>query len=276
MFVFILKNSLSVLRGVKWEENVNSASYKTQWIKDCSIYLKIRIKKKRYSIVLIQYAKQNLLKAQRVAPGFWRVSGLLWMKRHRWSSEQGDHLKTVWKCCHMTDILYRMFLKKRPLFYTQLCICFTVIISFGKGHCIIQAHNKLPELQLVLSPPTSDSAAWRAQGGRPQLSKIWYPSFTPGSSIVLLLISSTANTAACIYCSGTSSKLRPQEKINKRNICQTVNWFYKATSTYSDLGVYDARIQIAGLSTLITVNSIVQSVTRCKVCSVASEWNYGL
>lgn len=169
-----------------------------------------------------------------------------------------------------------VFLKKRSLFYTQLCMCFTVIISFDKGHSVIQMHNKLPELQLVLSPPTSDSAAWRAQGGRPQLSKIWYPSFTPGSSIVLLLISSTANTAACIYCSGTSSKLRPQEKRKIRNISQTSDWFYKATITCSDLEVYDARIQTAALSALITVNSTVQSVTQCKVCSVATEWICGL
>ena len=45
MFVFILKNIFAVLRRVKWEELLNSASYKTKWIKDGTIYMKIRIKK---------------------------------------------------------------------------------------------------------------------------------------------------------------------------------------------------------------------------------------
>lgn len=56
-----------------------------------------------------------------------------------------------------------------------------------------------------------------------------------------------------------------------RNISQTSDLFYKAIITCSDLGVYDARIQTAALSALITLNSTVQSVTRCKVCSVATE-----
>lgn len=66
------------------EHNKNNASGKRYW-------------NKSYSTVFMLYSKQNLLKVERVVPGFWRVSGLLRMKHHQWSREQGDHLLTASK-----------------------------------------------------------------------------------------------------------------------------------------------------------------------------------
>lgn len=64
-------------------------------------------------------------------------------------------------------------------------------------------------LQLLESLVTSDSAPSSAQGYLEQLSRIRYPSLTPGNKPSSRLISSTANTMVYIYFKDSMSRLKP-------------------------------------------------------------------
>lgn len=67
----------------------------------------------------------------------------------------------------------------------NVIIDFVPLLSPISSPYLAEYSDGVAKLQLVLSPPTSDKADCITQGGRAQLSKIWYPSFTFGSKVVL-------------------------------------------------------------------------------------------